>query len=258
MCTWARMRTRACTRAYTSACARVRARVHGASSHRSAQCLRRYALIDAKRRREFLDWALGPQLSIVTSRVAGLTQGLRDEMGAQADVLRQEAGVAATKLRHEAALERTAVREALATKTEVTQLEGLTAAVHEAREQIGGLHEALAHQADAQRALGEQGEAVRARARAHADVHRAPRPHAHARLCSRVTVHTALRAPLSSRVHAARLLTRARARALHARRCASKCTSSCSASRTTLRSGRARRSGRPRCGRGRRRRPSAR
>ena len=47
-------------------------------------------LMDAKRRREFLDWALGPDMSVLTGRFKSLTREMGEELGASVDGVREQ------------------------------------------------------------------------------------------------------------------------------------------------------------------------
>jgi hypothetical protein len=110
-------------------------------------------LIDAKRRREFLDWALGPEMSLITGKLKAATKTLSDDLGAQIEGVRESVTSLQTRLKQEVAVERKAVREALERKVDIVEVEAAKGQIEETKEEIDVLREQLGSQAEVQRAL---------------------------------------------------------------------------------------------------------
>jgi hypothetical protein len=118
-------------------------------------------LIDSKRRQEFLEWALGPDMSVVTNKLKAATVGLRADMEAQTDTLREEMGVHTHKLRQEAAMERKVVLEALSTKLEGPAIEAQQAELMATRREVQLLRDQLASMEAAATLVGEESSLAR-------------------------------------------------------------------------------------------------
>jgi len=101
-------------------------------------------LIDGKRRREFLHWALGPNLEVLGDQVKEASAILRGEITKDAHAMREEINAHTRKLREEVALERDAVREELLNKPDGRELEAARAELEAARLEIAALRKQLA------------------------------------------------------------------------------------------------------------------
>lgn len=110
-------------------------------------------LIDAKRRREFLEWALGPDLSILNGKLRAATKTISDDLGSQIDGVAQQVTSLGARVKQEAAVERKAVKEALDKKVDVVELDEAQRLIGTNRDEIEALREQLSAQAEVQRAL---------------------------------------------------------------------------------------------------------
>ena len=117
-------------------------------------CLPRVAQADdAKRRREFLEWALGPDLSILNGKLRAATKTISDDLGSQIDGVAQQVTSLGARVKQEAAVERKAVKEALDKKVYVVELDEAQRLIGTNRDEIEALREQLSAQAEVQRAL---------------------------------------------------------------------------------------------------------
>ena len=115
-------------------------------------------LIDAKRRREFLDWALGPEMSLITGKLKAATKTLSDDLGAQIEGVRESVTSLQTRLKQEVAVERKAVREALERKVDIVEVEAAKGQIEETKEEIDVLREQLGSEAEGLVGVGGVGD----------------------------------------------------------------------------------------------------
>jgi len=117
-----------------------------------------YNLIDTKRRREFLDWALGVDMSVITGKLKAATRSLSEEIGEQMASLGEAVESTRTKLRQEALAEHKATKAALDLKMDIAESTELRDSIGAALEQVEAVRQQLASQAESQRASTLEGE----------------------------------------------------------------------------------------------------
>jgi len=107
-------------------------------------------IIDRKRRRIFLDWALGPNLSVLSGQMSSIGEEIRNELDEETGKLRDEVGGHTRKLRQEMAVERKAVRELLNGKMDAEGSEAQRGELHATRQELAAVREQVASQAERQ------------------------------------------------------------------------------------------------------------
>ena len=83
-------------------------------------------LIDAKRRREFLEWALGPDLSIVTNKLKAATKHLSEDFEGRIDKVSETITALQSRIKQEQAVERKQVQEKLDRKMDAVEVDQST------------------------------------------------------------------------------------------------------------------------------------
>ena len=105
-------------------------------------------LIDSKRRREFLDWALGPEMCLLNDKVSAVGDEIRSGVVETTEQLRDEIGGHTRKLRQEMGVEKKAVRELLTHKVDGAELDSQRMDLAAARQELATVRDQIAHQAE--------------------------------------------------------------------------------------------------------------
>jgi len=116
------------------------------------------ALIDAKRRREFLEWALGPDLSVITGKLKAATKNISEELGGQIESVRESVTSLHAKVRQEAAVERKATKEAIDRKMDAFEADQKLLELDKTRQEVETIREQLGAQAEVQREMSMETE----------------------------------------------------------------------------------------------------
>lgn len=115
-------------------------------------------LIDAKRRRDFLEWALGPDMSHLQTKLKAATRSITETMSSQIDELRESLDGVLPKVRHEATLEARKVRELLDVKMDKLSAEEQQRALLATAQEVDAMRDQLAQHAEAQRSMSIEAE----------------------------------------------------------------------------------------------------
>jgi len=115
-------------------------------------------LMDAKRRREFLEWALGPDMSILAGKLKASTRSITEDIGGQISELRDNLDALRSKLREEAKVERRETRQLLERKMDKEAADTHAQHLEQTVEEIDALREQLASQAETQRTMSLESE----------------------------------------------------------------------------------------------------
>ena len=116
------------------------------------------SLIDQKRRREFLEWALGPDMSMIQGKLKTATKAMTEDFDDQLGEVRESVEGLRKALRQEVSIEKKAVRELLDGKMDKTQADGHRQAIEQTSVEVDALREQLASQAETQRSLSLESE----------------------------------------------------------------------------------------------------
>ena len=123
------------------------------ASHAGAAFRTWLQLIDAKRRSEFLEWALGPDFSVLGGKLKAATKVLADQTSEQFDAIRDQFHSFKDQWKDQVLVERKATQEKLDRKVDVQEVAEHARAIDEARDELEAIREQITAQAETQRAL---------------------------------------------------------------------------------------------------------
>ena len=128
-------------------------RVCFGASHAGAAFRTWLLLIDAKRRREFLEWALGPDMAVLGGKLRQATKQLAEQTSEQFDAIRDSFASFKEQWKDEVAVQRKETQEKLDKKVDVQEVAEHARALDEARDELEAVREQISAQAETQRAL---------------------------------------------------------------------------------------------------------
>lgn len=115
-------------------------------------------LMDTKRRREFLEWALGPNMSVLTGKLKAATADLQQDIDTRFNEVRESVGGSERRLRQEARDKHKELAEAINHKIEISDVEPTREELARAQKEIAALKGQLTEQAARQLGLVEESE----------------------------------------------------------------------------------------------------